>query len=148
MSHPLPVEAEAFRLAVYALGALEAYEPLASVVLQEDGQPILWWWPVVYALQRTNDARALDALITLSGVQGSVGVALAAEGLGNLGQGDARAVDALVALLDRGLRADRVVATAIRALGRIDDPAAAAALRAVVLDRDVTPALRLGQSRP
>ena len=144
LGHPLPAEAEAFRLALYALGELQAYEPLASVVLQEDGQPILWWWPVAYALQRTNDPRALDALVTLSGVEGSIGVAFAAEGLGNLGQGDARAVDALVALLDRELREDRVVTTAVRALGRIDDPRAAAALRAFVLQRDVTPVLRLG----
>ena len=140
LSYPQAPEVEAFRLGIYALAELHSFEPLADAVLHEDGQPILWWWPVAYALQRLEDPRALRALMTLAGVQGSVGVALAAQGLGALR--NPAAVETLVRLLDRDLRDDRVVATAVRALGRIDGAPATAALRRFVLTRDLDPALR------
>ncbi len=144
LSYPLAPEAEAFRLGLFALGELRAYEALAAVVLQDDGQPILWWWPVAYALQRTGDARALDALITLAGVQGSVGVAFAAQGLGALGTSDGSAVvEPLVELLDLERRDPRVIATAIRALGQVDDSRAGKELRRFALVRDLPRTLRL-----
>ena len=144
VSYPLAPEVEAFRLALFALGELRAYEELAEVVLQDDHQPILWWWPVAYALQRTGDPRALDALVTLAGVQGSVGVAFAAQGLGALGTADRPAArDALAGLLDRERRDPHVIASAIRALGQVDDPRAAEALRRFALTRDLPRALRL-----
>ena len=139
---PLSDEVETFRLAIYALGELKAYEPLAAAVLQDDGQPVLWWWPVAYALQRTEDPRALAALVTLAGVQGSVGVAFAAQGLGRLGLPDPRAIDGLVALLDRDRQDDHVVFAAVQALGLIDDPRVAVALRAFALRPSITDALR------
>ena len=141
VSYPLSDEVEAFRLGVYALARLRAFEPLAEAILFEDGQPILWWWPVAYALQRIGDPRAFDALTTLATIRGSIGVAFAAQGLGALG--DARAVDTLAALLDRDRRDARVVASAVRALGAIDDPAAAAALDRFVRIRDLDRMLRL-----
>ena len=141
VSHPQPDEVQAFRLGVYALVRLGAYEPLAEAVLFEDGQPILWWWPVAYALQALEDPRAFDALTTLATIRGSIGVAFAARGLGALG--DPRAVETLAALLDRDRRDDRVVVSAVRALGAIDDPAAAAALDRFVRIRDLDPLLRL-----
>ena len=58
--------AAAFRLAIYALVRLKAYAPLASAVLDANGQPRLRWWPVAYALQRIDDDRALPALMTLA----------------------------------------------------------------------------------
>ena len=140
LSYPQRDEVEAFRLGLYALADLGAFDPLARAILEED-QPILWWWPVAYALQQLEDPRALDALTTLAGVQGSVGVALAARGLGAIG--DPRAVAPLVALLDRDRRDDRVVASAIRALGAIDDDRAVAALDTFVRARDLDPRLRL-----
>ena len=144
LSYPLSAEVEAFRLALYALGTLGAYDPLAEAVLQPNGQPILWWWPVAYALQSTGDPRALEALVTLTGVQGSVGVAFAAEGLGKVGHTDSTsAVDALLALLDLNRRDDRVIATAIRALSKLDDPRIGHELREFAIDLDLSPALRL-----
>ena len=141
VSHPLNDEVEAFRLGVYALARLGEYEPLAEAILFEDGQPILWWWPVAYALQQVADPRAFDALTTLATIRGSIGVAFAARGLGALG--DPRAVGTLAALLDRDRRDDRVVVSAVRALGAIDDPAAAAELDRFVRIRDLDRMLRL-----
>ena len=140
-THPLLPGAEAFRLGLYALAELGDYELIADVVLQENGRPILWWWPVAYALQRTGDPRAAVALTMLAGVQGSLGVAFAAQGLGALG--DASAVDTLTGLLDLDRRDEHVVASAVRALGRIDDSRAAVALRKFILTRDLVPTLRV-----
>ena len=141
VSYPQADEVEAFRLGVYALVRLRAFEPLAAAILFEDGQPILWWWPVAYALQRIEDPRAFDALTTLAGIRGSIGVAFAAQGLGALG--DPRAVPALTALLDRDRRDARVVVSAVRALGALDAPEAAAALDRFVRIRDLDRMLRL-----
>ena len=141
VSYPLNDEVEAFRLGVYALARLGEHEPLAQAILFEDGQPILWWWPVAYALQQVGDPRAFDALTTLATIRGSIGVAFAARGLGALG--DPRAVGTLAALLDRDRRDDRVVVSAVRALGAIDDPAAAAELDRFVRIRDLDRMLRL-----
>ena len=144
LSYPLSAEIEAFRLALYALGTLGAYDPLAAAVLQPNGQPILWWWPVAYALQSTGDPRALEALVTLAGVQGSVGVAFAAEGLGKVGHADSNsAVDALLALLDLSRRDERVIATAIRALAKLEDPRIGHELREFAIDLNLSPTLRL-----
>ena len=141
LSYPQSDEVEAFRLGLYALAELKAFEPLARAVLEESYQPILWWWPVAHALQRLEDPRGLAALTTLAGVQGSVGVALAARGLGALA--DPRGIDALVKLLDVERRAARVVASAVRALGNIGDERSAEALNRFVRTRDLDPTLRL-----
>lgn len=141
VAYPHGDEAEAFRLGLYALGELKAFEPLAEAVLGDGDQPILWWWPVAYALGRTEDPRALTALATLAGVQGSFGVALAAKGIGGLG--DPQGIDTLVDLLDLERRDRRVVTTAIRALGAIDDPRSAAALDRFVRNRRIDEPLRL-----
>ena len=141
VSYPQTDEVEAFRLGVYALADLRAYEPLAEAILFEDGQPILWWWPVTYALQRIEDPRAFDALTTLATIRGSIGVALAAQGLGALA--DPRAVETLEALLDRDRGDARVAVSAVRALGAIDAPAATAALDRFVRIRDLDRMLRL-----
>lgn len=144
VSFPLSPEVEAFRLGIYALGTLKAYEPLAAAVLQENGQPILWWWPVVYALQQTGDSRALDALATLAAVQGSVGVAFAARGLGQIGDTNAPvAAGALLELLDLERRDERVIATAIRELAHLDDSRIGDELYQLAIRRDLSPTLRL-----
>ncbi len=140
LSYPRSDAVEAFRLGVYALGELKAFEPLAEAVLTEEGRPILWWWPVAYALARTEDPRALPALVTLAGVQGSTGVALAARGLGALG--DPGAVEALEELLSLERRDRLVVSSALRALGAIDDPTAVAALDRFARARGVDRQLR------
>lgn len=140
LTYPLSEEVEAFRLGLYALAELQAFEPLAEAVLIDEGRPILWWWPVAYALGRTEDPRALPALVTLTGVQGAIGVALAARGLGALG--DPRGIAALEELLRIDRRDRLVVSSAVRALGAIDDPAAVAALDRFVRIRRLDRQLR------
>ncbi|MYD70153.1 MAG: hypothetical protein F4W89_05300 [Acidobacteria bacterium] len=140
LAYPHSDEVEAFRSGLYALGELGAYEPLADAVIGDAEQPVLWWWPVSYALGRTGDNRALSPLATLSGVVGSHGVALAADGLGALG--DPEAIEPLVELLDLDRRDHRVVTAAVRALGAIDHPDAIEALDRFVRIRRLDEPLR------
>ena len=109
----------AFRLALYALVRLKAYDQLAAAVLDGSGQPKVRWWPVAYALQRIEDKRALPALLTLAKDPHPYTRAFAAKGLGGL-QGRIGGADA-----DRPAAASAeqaVVIESVRALGRIGDP--------------------------
>jgi HEAT repeat protein/cyclophilin family peptidyl-prolyl cis-trans isomerase len=131
--------AAAFRLAIYALVRLKAYEPLASVVLEGDGQPRVRWWPVAFALQRLEDARALPALLSLVGDPQPYTRGFAARGLGSLK--NPSAVPALVPLVTGP---DRMVAVeAIRALARLGDGRAAPPLLALIQNAKADPYLRL-----
>ncbi|MDA1094868.1 MAG: HEAT repeat domain-containing protein [Acidobacteria bacterium] len=139
--YPLTPRVEAFRSGIYALAALGAYEALAATVLTDEGEPILWWWPVAHALSQVGDARAVGPLSTLAGIQGSVGVAIAAKGLGALRA--SAALPALFELLDLRRRDTRVVISAVRALGALGDAKAAPALRQLLTTRDLDPTLLL-----
>ena len=74
----------AARLGIYALVRLKAYPQLAPAVLDSSGQPRVRWWPVAYALQRLEDARALPALLTLAKDQHPYTRAFAVKGLATL----------------------------------------------------------------
>ena len=137
--HPLSPRVEAFRSAVHALAALGDFDALASVVLTESGDPLLWWWPVADSLARAGDPRAAGALRTLAGVGGTIGVATAARGLGALG--DPSAIPVLVELLDPDRRDPRVVVSAVQALGAIGDAGAGPALRELLRTPDLDPHL-------
>ena len=50
--------AAAYRLALYALVRLKAYDALSAAALDGSGQPRVRWWPVAFALQRLEDPRA------------------------------------------------------------------------------------------
>src|SRR5262249_36523810 len=70
---PTPVEearvdtpAAAFRLGLFALVRLKAYDQLAAAVLDPSGRPKTTWWPVAFALQRIEDRRGLQALQALA----------------------------------------------------------------------------------
>ena len=131
--------AAAFRLALYALVRLKAYEPLASVVLDDSGQPRVRSWPVAFALQRLEDPRAVPALLALAREADPSTRAFAVKGLGALR--DRSAVPVIAPLVSG---ADRAVAVeAIRALGRIGDRATAPVLVRVIQAAKPDPVLRL-----
>ncbi len=120
--------AAAFRLGIFALVRLKAYPALASAVLDASGQPRVHWWPVAYALQRIDDPRAFTALAVLVKDEHPYTRAFAAKGLGGLKNRDA--VPLLAPLVAAPERA--VAVEAIRALGRIGDPAGAPPLLAII----------------
>lgn len=130
--------ASVFRLGVYALARLKAYTPLASAVLDPAGQPRVRWWPVAFALQRLEDSRALNALLTLSADEHPYTRMFAIKGLAALK--NRAAIPILLPLLSGR---DRVLAIeAVVALGRIGDPTVIPALLAGIRDRSADPRLR------
>lgn len=141
LGHPLAPEVEAYRLALYALVRLKAWDGLAAASLDGAGLARSRWWPVAYALQRIEDPRALPALQALTQSAGADTAAFAARGLGGLK--DAAGVDALLQLVDPKARPARVVAQAVRALGQIGDPRATAPLVALARQRDLDENVRL-----
>jgi HEAT repeat protein/cyclophilin family peptidyl-prolyl cis-trans isomerase len=129
----------AFRLGVFALVRLRAYEPLAAAVLDASGQPRVRWWPVAFALQRLEDKRALNALLTLAKDGNAYTRAFAVKGLGALK--DRTALPVLMPLLSSGDRA--VLIETVRALGRIGDPDAAEPLLKIITDAKAEAHVRL-----
>jgi len=129
----------AFRLGVYALVRLKAYEPLARAVLDQAGQPRVRSYPVAFALERLADKRALPALLTLAKESDAYTRAFAVKGLGALK--DRSALPELLTLLTSGERS--VLIETIRAVGSIGDPAAAAPLMKFVTTANTDPQVRL-----
>ena len=123
---PAAPEAEAFRLAVYALVRLRAYEQLAAVVLDASGRRVTTWWPAAFALGRVEDKRAQPALLDMLKGPGKYSIAFAARGLGALK--DPAAVEPLIALVNVPETPLEVVVSAVRALQSIGDARAVAPL--------------------
>jgi HEAT repeat protein/cyclophilin family peptidyl-prolyl cis-trans isomerase len=131
---------QAFRLGVYALARLKAYEPLAAAVLGPDGQSQVQWWPVAYAFQRIEDTRALPALLSLARSEGAYTRAFAAKGLGALK--DPAAVPVLLTLIDPARPVSGPTIEAIRALGRIGDERAVPILTTMLYTRRLNSLVR------
>jgi cyclophilin family peptidyl-prolyl cis-trans isomerase/HEAT repeat protein len=134
-------EAEAFKLGLYALVRLKAYEPMAAAVLA-NGQPVTAWWPVAYALRRVEDPRAVPALLELLKSKGRYTRAFAARGLGPLKEPSA--IKPLLALIDPAAKAglDETV-SAIRSLAELGATDAAAALSRLAGATTTHPNVRL-----
>jgi cyclophilin family peptidyl-prolyl cis-trans isomerase/HEAT repeat protein len=136
-----PPEAEAFKLGLFALVRLKAYEPLAAAVLS-NGQPVTAWWPVAYALQRVEDPRAAPALLQLLRSNGRYTRAFAARGLG--AAKDAAATKPLLALLDPAAKTGlEVTVAAIRALAQMGAAEAAAPLSRLASAPTTHPNIRI-----
>jgi cyclophilin family peptidyl-prolyl cis-trans isomerase/HEAT repeat protein len=143
---PAAPEVEAFRLGIFALVRLGAYEPLAAAVLDQSGRPATSWWPVAYALGRLGDARAQPALLELLRTPGKYSAAFAARGLGVIKAG--AAVDPLVALLGASLEPGaktpvELIVAAVRALALIEDGRAVPPLLKLASEPGVDPNVRL-----
>lgn len=130
LAYPKPAAAEAVRLGVYALVRLGAYDALAGAVL-DNGRPRSRWWPIAYALQRINDARAAPALMELLKGEGQLTRAFAARGLGQVKAAGAAAP--LLAIIDNAGEATAVRIQAVRAVALIGDSGAAPAMRRLIL---------------
>jgi HEAT repeat protein len=129
-------DADACRLALFALVRLRQYEALARVALDAQGAPVSRWWPVAYALQRIGDARAVSALSGLVSTPGVYTASFALRGLAAMR--DSRAVDPAIAIASRREADVRVRAAAVRALGELRATQAVPALLKVV-DDNATP---------
>jgi HEAT repeat protein len=140
-SSPAAPEAEAFKLGLFALVRLRAYEPLSTAVLDGD-RPVSSWWPVAFALQRINDKRAAPALLSLLSGQGRYTRAFAARGLGGIGEQNA--VKPLVALLAPEAKAGlELTVSSIRALAQLNAADAVVPLARLASDSATHPNVRL-----
>ena len=134
-------EAEAFKLGLFALVRLKAYEPMAAAVLA-NGQAVTVWWPVAYALQRVEDPRAVPALLQLLNTKGRYTRAFAARGLGPLK--DASAIKPLLALIDPAATAGlEPTVAAIRSLAELGATDAGAVLSRLAGAATTHPNVRL-----
>jgi cyclophilin family peptidyl-prolyl cis-trans isomerase/HEAT repeat protein len=133
-------EADAVRLGLFALVRQKGYEPLAAAVQDPSGR-ISTWWPVAYALQRTNDRRAIPALRELAKSPGRYTRAFAARGLGALK--DAGSVPLLQSMLDQAKDDAAVSYPVVHALGQIGAPEGAEPIIAVLTAEKTDPNLRL-----
>ena len=139
-SWPAPPEAEAFKLGLFALVRLRAYDHLATAAL-DAGRPVTTWWPVAFALQRNGDPRAAAPLRQLIGVKGRYTPAFAARGLGRIK--DPAAADVLLPLLDPTTQPREVVASVIIAIRDLGLAPAGARLGALAADAAVDGSLRM-----
>ena len=140
-TRPAAAEAEAFKLALFALVRLNAYDPLAAAVLNGQ-QAVSSWWPVAYALQRVDDPRAAPVLMTLLATTGKYTRAFAARGLGRAKFKPAG--KPLLALLEPAAKSPlEVVAASIRALGQIGAADAAPTLARIAAEPGTDGNLRL-----
>jgi cyclophilin family peptidyl-prolyl cis-trans isomerase/HEAT repeat protein len=141
LSYPLDPPVEAARLGIYALTRLRAYEPLASAILDGQGQPVSRWWPLAYALQRVGDERAAPTLLTLLGTPGRYTASFAARGLASTKS--TRAAGPLREVVSARSQDPAVLIQAMRALTALGDRASVPVLTKMVTDRTVTGMMRL-----
>src|SRR5687768_1070187 len=127
---PAAPEAEAFKLALFALVRLGAYDPLASAVLEGD-RPVSQWWPVAFALQRIGDPRAVAPLTRMAAGPGKYTMAFAARGLG--ASKTPAAAGVLLPLLN-SKQPIEVLVSAIRAAAQLNAEPAVAPLVALAGD--------------
>ena len=138
---PKGPEIDAARLGLFALVRLQAWEPLASAVLDASGRPVSAWWPVAFALQRIKDRRALPALQQLAQGEGRYTRAFAARGLGDLK--DPSSTPVLLELLQRARTDEAIAVAVVKAFAEIGAADAAPALIELLTAERTSPNLRV-----
>lgn len=141
MGYPKTPPVEAVRLGAYALVRLGSYDGLASAFLGSDGRPRSRWWPIAYAFQRVNDARAVPTLLELFAGEGQLTRAFAARGLA--AAKDPRAAAPLLAAAEDASAPLAVRIQAVRAVAQLGDAKAAAAMRRLITSPRVDQNLQL-----
>jgi cyclophilin family peptidyl-prolyl cis-trans isomerase/HEAT repeat protein len=142
MAWPLTPEVDACRLAIYALVRLKAADVLLPAIVDAEGRPRSEWWPIAFALRRTDDPRALAPQQALLKGNGFYSAAFAAQGLG-LSKQPAIAVPALLEVLASPTPRPAVRLQAIRGLGRLGDDRAVPPLVALLDEPTLDPAAQL-----
>ncbi len=142
MGWPLAPEVDACRLGIYALVRLKAPDVLLPVILDADSRPRSEWWPIAFALRRTEDPRTLVPLQLLLRGTGFYSAAFAAQGLG-LSKQPAIAVPPLLEVLASPTARPSVRLQAVRGLGRLGDERAVAPLVALLDEPTLDPALQV-----
>jgi HEAT repeat protein/cyclophilin family peptidyl-prolyl cis-trans isomerase len=138
---PLEPSVEAFRLGVYALARLNAFDAAAGVLIGANGQAVVQWWPVAYALARMPDTRAAAALTAFVRGGGQQARLFGARGLGALK--DPASVDVLVPFAEAWRKDVPTAIAAVRALAGMGHERAAAPLASLVRVPDLPANLRL-----
>jgi len=141
MGTPKPPAVEAVRLGAYALVRLGSYDALSSALLDGTGQPRSRWWPIAFALQRSNDARVVPALLALLSGEGQLSRAFAARGLGVLK--DPRAATPLLAMADNASEPLAVRIQAVRGLALLGDARGGPVLMRLITSNQVNQNLQL-----
>ena len=141
MAYPKSPAVEAVRLGAYALVRLGSYDAMLGALVDKDGRPRSRWWPVAYALERVNDARAVTALLELLNGEGQLTRAFAAKGLAALK--DPRAAAPLLALAEDTGAPVAVRIQAVRGIAAIGDAKGSAVMRRLITSPKVNQNLQL-----
>jgi len=141
MGTPKPPAVEAVRLGAYALVRLGSYEALSSALIDGSGLARSRWWPIAFALQRSNDARAVPALLALLTGEGQLTRAFAARGLGVLK--DPRAAAPLLAIANNASEPLAVRIQAVRGLALLGDTRGGPVLMRLITSPQVNQNLQL-----
>ena len=141
MGTPKPPPVEAVRLGAYALVRLGSYDALSSALIDGTGQARSRWWPIAFALQRSNDARVVPALLALLSGEGQLTRAFAARGLGVLK--DPRAAAPLLAIADNTSEPLAVRIQAVRGLALLGDARGGPVLMRLITSNQVNQNLQL-----
>ena len=141
MGTPKPPAVEAVRLGAYALVRLGSYEALSSALVDGTGQARSRWWPIAFALQRSNDARAVPVLLALLSGEGQLTRAFAARGLGVLK--DPRAAAPFLAIADNASEPLAVRIQAVRGLALLGEARGGPVLMRLITSAQVNQNLQL-----
>lgn len=136
-------EAQAWRLATFALVRLRDWDALAKVALDpaDASRPATMWWPAAYALQRIGNPAAVPALRVLAASPTVTAASFAMRGLADHRDAASRAL--VTAAAGDASRDARVRVTAVRALGRLGGAESSAALLALLNQPKLDDNLRL-----
>jgi len=138
---PQTPEIDACRQAIFALVRLRNFDALSRLTLNDQQQPVSRWWPVAFGLQRSADARAANALVSLLSSDGVYTPAFAIRGLAGLK--DQRVVKPALAIATRADADVRLRAVAVRALGQLGDASAVQPLQVLVGNRATPRSLQI-----
>ena len=141
MGTPKPPAVEAVRLGADALVRLGSYEALSSALVDGTGQARSRWWPIAFALQRSNDARAVPVLLALLSGEGQLTRAFAARGLGVLK--DPRAAAPFLAIADNASEPLAVRIQAVRGLALLGEARGGPVLMRLITSAQVNQNLQL-----